>query len=194
MKDQRGGVIPVVAAGCVPCAAAAGSAIPSISTMLGVGAVTCAGTAASMKIRGGKKKKTGKQKKTGKPKKTGKQKKASKQKKTGKQKTGKSQSGSGRHKQDWEKRQKGGGKNMLTKLQIKNSQRFKKCEKTAKNKYQKKKCLDEFNKTWTDYSRFLKKNAIRGGPRYADRKQYTPKQQREIMKRFFGKNQKGGKE
>jgi hypothetical protein len=87
----------------------------------------------------------------------------------------------------------GGKKTLLTRLQIKNMQRLKKCEKTARNKNQKKKCLDEFNKTWEDYSTYLNKNSIRKGRNYADRKQYTPKQQREIMKQFFGKNQKGGK-
>ena len=85
------------------------------------------------------------------------------------------------------KNQKGGKKTLLAPLQIKNSQRLKKCEKTAKNKNQKKKCLNEFNKTWEDYSKFLEKNAVRGGRNYADKKQYTPKQQREIMKQFFGR-------
>ena len=86
----------------------------------------------------------------------------------------------------------GGKKTLLTKLQIKNGRRLKECEKLSKNKYQKKKCTDEFNKTWHDYSKFLEKNAVRGGPNYADKKQYTPKQQRIAMKQFFGKEQKGG--
>ena len=42
----------------------------------------------------------------------------------------------------------------------------------------KKKCLKEFNKTWEEYSKFLKKE---------NKKQYTPKQQRKAMKLFFGK-------
>ena len=88
------------------------------------------------------------------------------------------------------KTQKGGGKNLLTKLQIKNMQRLKDCESKAKNKSQNKRCLDEFHRISEDYSKFLKKNAIIKGPHYADRKQYTPKQQREIMKQFFGKDQK----
>ena len=90
------------------------------------------------------------------------------------------------------KNQKGGGaKDLLTKLQIKNMQRLKQCESKVKNKSQKKKCLNEFNKRWSDYSKFLNKKSIRKGRNYADRKQYTPKQQREIIKQFFGKDQKG---
>jgi len=92
-----------------------------------------------------------------------------------------------------------GGKrnNLLTKLQKKNIQRLNKCRKTAKNKYQEKKCLDEFNKTWIEYSQFLKKNEIRKKKGYADRKVYTSKQQRDAMKLFFSdsrkkKLQKGG--
>ena len=72
-------------------------------------------------------------------------------------------------------------------------QRLKDCESKAKNKSQNKRCLDEFHRISEDYSKFLKKNAIIKGPHYADRKQYTPKQQREIMKQFFGKTQKGGR-
>ena len=34
----------------------------------------------------------------------------------------------------------------------------------------------EFQDTWTEYSKFLKKN---------NKKQYTKKQQRELMKQFF---------
>ena len=88
------------------------------------------------------------------------------------------------------KTQKGGGKDLLTKLQIKNMQRLKQCESKAKNKSQKKKCSNEFNKTWNEYSKFLNKNAIRKVRHGADRRKYTPKQQREIMKQFFGKDQK----
>ena len=88
------------------------------------------------------------------------------------------------------KTQKGSGKDLLTKLQIKNMQRLKECKSKAKNKSQKKKCSNEFNKTWDEYSKFLKKNAIRKGRHGADRRQYTPKQQREIMKQFFGKDKK----
>tara|TARA_B100001063_G_C16700338_1_gene522219 strand:- start:532 stop:1302 length:771 start_codon:yes stop_codon:yes gene_type:complete len=85
------------------------------------------------------------------------------------------------------KTQKGGraSADLLTKLQIKNMQRLKQCESKAKNKSQKKKCLNEFNKRWSDYSKFLNKKSIRKGRNYADRKQYTPKQQREIIKQFF---------
>lgn len=83
------------------------------------------------------------------------------------------------------KTQKGGGKDLLTKLQIKNMQRLKQCESKAKNKSQKKKCSNEFNKRWSDYSKFLNKKSIRKGRNYADRRQYTPKQQREIIKQFF---------
>ena len=82
----------------------------------------------------------------------------------------------------------GGKKNdLLTKLQKKNIQRLNKCQKLSKNKYQKNKCLNEFNKTWTEYSQFLKKNSIRKKRGYADRKVYTSKQQRKVMKLFFGK-------
>ena len=86
---------------------------------------------------------------------------------------------------------KGGGKDLLTKLQIKNMQRLKQCESKAKNKSQKRKCSNEFNRRWNDYSKFLNKKSIRKGRNNADRKQYTPKQQREIIKQFFGKDQKG---
>lgn len=159
MVNQKGGVLPAVAVGCAPCMAAAGSAIPSFSTIFGVSAVTGAGVVAGKNM---KDKNTKRVKKT--------------------------------KKRNKKKNQKGGSKKILTKLQIKNSQRLRKCEKTANNnKNKKKKCLDEFHKTWGDYSKFLKKNAVRKGPRYADRKQYTSKQQREIMKRFFGKDQKGGR-
>lgn len=164
MVNQKGGVLPAVAAGCVPCMAAAGSVVPSLSTIFGISAVTGAGVVATKCKKSVKK--------------AGKRKYKNKSKKKG----------SG----DKKKGQKGGSKKLLSKLQIKNGTRLKKCEKTAKNKYQKKKCLDEFHKTWEDYSKFLKKNAIRGGPHYADRKKYTPKQQREIMKRFFSKSKKGG--
>ena len=78
MRGQTGGVLPVVAAGCMPCAAAASTAIPSIGAVLGIGTVAGVGVAASKM-----KKKTGKKKK--------------------KKKTLKSQSGGARHKQDWEK-------------------------------------------------------------------------------------------
>ena len=90
------------------------------------------------------------------------------------------------------KTQRGGGKDLLTKLQIKNMQRLKECESKAKNKSQKKKCSNEFNRRWDDYSKFLNKKSIRKGRHGADRRKYTPKQQREIMKQFFGKDQKGG--
>lgn len=98
-----------------------------------------------------------------------------------------------RDKRKKKKTQKGGraGADLLTKLQIKNMQRLKQCESEAKNKSQKKKCSNEFNKTWNEYSKFLKKNAIRKVRHGADRRKYTPKQQREIMKQFFGKDQKG---
>jgi len=91
------------------------------------------------------------------------------------------------------KTQKGGraSADLLTKLQIKNMQRLKQCESKAKNKSQKKKCLNEFNKRWSDYSKFINKKSIRKGRNYADRRKYTPKQQREIIKQFFGKDQKG---
>jgi hypothetical protein len=82
-------------------------------------------------------------------------------------------------------RKKGGGKDLLTKLQIKNMQRLKQCESKAKNKSQKKKCSNEFNRRWNDYSKFLNKKSIRKGRNYADRRQYTPKQQRGIIKQFF---------
>ena len=91
------------------------------------------------------------------------------------------------------KSKKGGGKDLLTKLQIKNMQRLKQCESKAKNKSQKKKCSNEFNKTWNEYSKFLNKKSIRKGRHDADRRKYTPKQQREIIKQFFGKTQKGGR-
>ena len=52
------------------------------------------------------------------------------------------------------------------------------CEKSAKNKSQKKKCMNKFQNTWEEYSKFLRKK---------NKKQYTPKQQREAMKLFFGK-------
>ena len=38
--------------------------------------------------------------------------------------------------------------------------------------------MKKFHTTWEEYSKFLKKN---------NKKQYTPKQQREAMKLFFGK-------
>ena len=87
------------------------------------------------------------------------------------------------------KTQKGGraSADLLTKLQIKNMQRLKQCESKAKNKSQKKKCSNEFNRRWDDYSKFLNKKSIRKGRNYADRRKYTPKQQREIIKQFFGK-------
>ena len=88
------------------------------------------------------------------------------------------------------KTQRGGGKDLLTKLQIKNMQRLKECESKAKNKSQKKKCSNEFNRRWDDYSKFLNKKSIRKGRHGADRRKYTPKQQREIMEQFFGKDQK----
>jgi len=92
------------------------------------------------------------------------------------------------------KTQKGGrgSADLLTKLQIKNMQRLKQCESKAKNKSQKKKCSNEFNRRWDDYSKFLNKKSIRKGRHGADRRKYTPKQQREIMEQFFGKDQKGG--
>jgi hypothetical protein len=83
------------------------------------------------------------------------------------------------------KTQKAGGKDLLTKLQIKNMQRLKQCESKAKNKSQKEKCLNEFNKRWSDYSKFINKKSIRKVRNYADRRKYTPKQQREIIKLFF---------
>jgi hypothetical protein len=86
------------------------------------------------------------------------------------------------------KTQKGGKKkNLLTKLQIKNMKVLNECKKSAKNKSQKSKCLKEFNKTWGEYSKFLKKNEVLLKREGADRKVYTPKQQREAMKLFFGK-------
>ena len=88
--------------------------------------------------------------------------------------------------------QKGGrgSADLLTKLQIKNMQRLKQCESKAKNKSQKKKCSNEFNRRWNEYSKFLNKKSIRKVRHGADRRKYTPKQQREIMKQFFGKDQK----
>ena len=85
------------------------------------------------------------------------------------------------------KTQKGGRarEDLLTKLQIKNMQRLKQCESKAKNKSQKKKCLNEFNKRCSDYSKFLNKKSIRKGRNYSDRRKYTPKQQREIIKQLF---------
>ena len=76
------------------------------------------------------------------------------------------------------KRSRSGDKNLLIKFQKKNMKVLNDCEKSAKNKSQKSKCLKEFNKIWGEYSKFLKKN---------NKKQYTPKQQREAMKLFFGK-------
>ena len=76
------------------------------------------------------------------------------------------------------KRSRSGDKNLGIKLQKKNMKVLNDCEKSAKNKSQKSKCLKEFHKTWEEYSKFLKKN---------NKKQYTPKQQREAMKLFFGK-------
>ena len=73
------------------------------------------------------------------------------------------------------KRSRKGNKDLLSKLQKKNIQRFNKCNKKSKNKS---KCNKEFQDTWTDYSKFLKKH---------NKKQYTKKQQREAMKQFFGK-------
>jgi hypothetical protein len=90
--------------------------------------------------------------------------------------------------------QKGGrgSADLLTKLQIKNMQRLKLCESKAKNKSQKKKCSNEFNRRLDEYSKFLNKKSIRKGRHGADRRKYTPKQQREIIKQFFGKTQKAG--
>ena len=76
------------------------------------------------------------------------------------------------------KRSRSGDKDLLIKFQKKNMKVLNDCEKSAKNKYQKSKCLKDFHKTWEEYSKFLKKN---------NKKQYTPKQQREAMKLFFGK-------
>tara|TARA_Y100001958_G_C21223083_1_gene548445 strand:- start:538 stop:1410 length:873 start_codon:yes stop_codon:yes gene_type:complete len=222
MVNQKGGVLPAAAA-CMPCTAAAVSSIPSLSTMIGVSAVTSAGVVAAKKMKDKKTKKIKKRKKKEQKGGTRHSQDYEKNqgyfgpimKKNGKLDVDEIchncsiaayERGARRfckvHGKVWDRKtnscrkknnQKGVSKKILTKLQIKNSQRLNKCEKTAKNnKNKKKKCLDEFNKTWEDYSKFLKKNAVRKGPRYADRKQYTPKQQREIMRRFFGKNQKGG--
>ena len=76
------------------------------------------------------------------------------------------------------KRTRSGDNDLLIKFQKKNIKVFNDCEKSAKNKSQKSKCLKEFNKIWEEYSKFLKKN---------NKKQYTPKQQREAMKLYFGK-------
>jgi len=76
------------------------------------------------------------------------------------------------------KRSRSGDKNLLIKFQKKNMKVLNDCEKSAKNKSQKKKCMKKFHTTWEEYSKFLKKN---------NKKQYTPKQQREAMKLFFGK-------
>ena len=62
MVNQKGGVIPAVAA-CMPCTAAATSAIPSLSTIFGVSAVTSAGVVAAKKMKGKKTKKIKKTKK-----------------------------------------------------------------------------------------------------------------------------------
>ena len=76
-------------------------------------------------------------------------------------------------------RRRSGNKKLGVKLQIKNMKVLDACEKTATNKYQEKKCLDNFNKTWEAYSVFLRDNG---------NKVFTPKQQREAMKKFFGKS------
>ena len=76
-------------------------------------------------------------------------------------------------------RRRTGNKNLLVKLQTKNMKVLNACKKTATNKYQEKKCLDNFDKTWGAYSVFLRNNG---------NKVFTPKQQREIMKRFFSKS------
>ena len=53
-------------------------------------------------------------------------------------------------------------------------QQLKECESNAKNKSQKKKCLDDFHRISEDYSKFLKKNAIRKVRHGADRRKiYT---------------------
>ena len=74
------------------------------------------------------------------------------------------------------KRSRKGSKSLLTKFQKKNMQRLNECEKKSKNKYQKDKCNKEFQDTWTEYSKFLKKE---------NKKQYTKKQERMAMKQFF---------
>jgi FkbM family methyltransferase len=71
------------------------------------------------------------------------------------------------------KRSRKGSKDLLLKFQKKNIQRFNKCNNKSKNKS---KCNKEFQDTWTEYSKFLKKN---------NKKQYTPKQQKEAMKQLF---------
>ena len=76
-------------------------------------------------------------------------------------------------------RRRTGNKKLLVKLQTKNMKVLNACKKTATNKYQEKKCLDNFNKTWEAYSVFLRDNG---------NKVFTPKQQREVMKKFFGKS------
>lgn len=74
------------------------------------------------------------------------------------------------------KRSRKGNKHLGIKLQIKNIHRLRDCEKKSKNKYQMSKCNKEFQDTWTDYSKFLRKE---------NKKQYTKKQEREAMKKFF---------
>ena len=88
-----------------------------------------------------------------------------------------------KHKKGGGKRRRTGNKNLLVKLQTKNMKVLDACKKTATNKYQEKKCLDNFDKTWGAYSVFLRDNG---------NKVFTPKQQREVMKKFFGKSKKGG--
>ena len=78
------------------------------------------------------------------------------------------------------KRSRTASKHILIKLQTKNMKVLDACKTSATNKYQEKKCLDKFNDTWTAYSLFLKRHG---------KKVYTPKQQREIMKKFFGQRQ-----
>jgi len=80
------------------------------------------------------------------------------------------------------KSQKGGQRSSIhlgIKLQKKNIHRLRECEKKSKNKYQISKCNKEFQDTWTEYSKFLRKE------RKENKKQYTKKQEREAMKQFF---------